>query len=163
MREPNDFLREAVEQQDIGKIRGALVGVLQSDPALQSDDLKDALDYVKREGIDVFETEDNPQLPINKETSAWDQKYFATAMTYLRHNFTRERLEHVKEVSKATHQDMISKQQTEASDISTAQTNLSTGGTDPKKATGRRKLIPLIAIILGFLAAVIAILILKQQ
>lgn len=106
--QPNSFLRQAIQNHHLGNIRSALVGIIQSDPLYETKDLDAAINYLHDdEGIDIVEDRiSDPQLPINQNRSEWTSDYFATALVYLRNDFTKERLEHVKEVSIATHEDM---------------------------------------------------------
>lgn len=106
--QPNSFLRQAVQNHHLGNIRSALVGIIQSDPLYETKDLDEAIKYLHDEGIDIVkeDIDPDPQLPINNNRAEWTSDYFATALVYLRNDFTKKRLEHVKEVSIATHEDM---------------------------------------------------------
>lgn len=153
MYQPDNYLREAVAAKDMDKIHGALVSLLQSDPAFMTTNLRDAVAYVKNANLNPFqEGVSDPQRPMNKDRTAWDPRYFATAVTYLRHDFTRERFNHVCEVSRYTHQDLRSRQVQEARD-SFPRTNAGNGRT-PQNPPQRRWVAALV-VILVLLAAVI--------
>lgn len=95
MYQPTNFMKKAVEEGNVDRVRGALTGVIQSDPGFETKDFDQALAYVRSNGINPFVEENDPTLPLTDD--------FSTALTYLRNNFTQERLEHIRKVGKATH------------------------------------------------------------
>lgn len=102
MFQPSNPLRQAVESGDAYKVRGALIGIIQADPGFQTGKLDDAISYAESHSVSPFEAQNDPQLPMNSEET-WDSAYFASSVTYLRENFTKERLEHVRKVGRKTH------------------------------------------------------------
>lgn len=153
MYQPDNYLREAVADKDMDKIHGALVSLLQSDPAFMTTNLRDAVAYVKNANLNPFqEGASDPQRPMNKDRNAWGQRYFATAVTYLRHDFTRERFNHVCEVSRFTHQDLRSRQVQEAK-APFQGTDSRRGGPNPNPP--HRRWVAALVVFLVLLAAVI--------
>lgn len=102
MFKPNPFLKESVENKDVSMVRGALVGILQADPVTATSELENSIRYAEENGIDVFAQESDPSLSVNMNKEDWNDRYFARTLTYLRHNFTKERLLHAIEVGRAT-------------------------------------------------------------
>ena len=99
---PNPFLKESVENKDVSMVRGALVGILQADPVTATSELEESIRYAEENGVDVFAQENDSSLSVNLNKEEWTDRYFARTLTYLRHNFTKERLLHAIEVGRAT-------------------------------------------------------------
>jgi len=79
------------------------VAIIQADPATRTSKLEDGLRYAEANGIDVFESENNPSFPIVENQAEWDSRYYARTLAYLENNFTKERLLHAIEVGRVTH------------------------------------------------------------
>lgn len=152
MYQPNSFLQKAVESGDADRVRGALVGIIQSDPGFRTGELENALAYVKAHGINPFDTQDDPQLPMTNERTL---SYFASAVTYLRANFTQNRLKHVQEVGRATHpaENPAPAPSYPPRPTTPPPTRVPTEVPPPKKAMGRR--IAIAVLVLAVLAAVV--------
>lgn len=111
---PDNFMKNAIENKNIDKIHGALIALLQSDPAFMTTELEDAISYLQNVAhINPFIDGDLDPKTIKENKDEWDQRYFAEAVTRLRHDFTYERYLHVIEVSKFTHQELRKRQENE--------------------------------------------------
>lgn len=89
------YLERAVESRNMMDIRGALIGIIDGDPAFRTGRFDDALRYLSSLGIDVYEPHD-PQYPIRE--AGWDKEYFSLVVTHLGYNFSSRRIGHLKEV-----------------------------------------------------------------
>lgn len=132
MFQPSNSLRQAVENGNADKVRGVLTGIIQADPGFRTGKLEDAVQYAENCGVSPFEEKNDPQLPMNSEET-WDLVYFAASVTYLRENFTKERLDHVRRVGRKTHPEVP------GPDEQVISTGSAVRGVEPsKKARGRR-------------------------
>lgn len=90
------------EPRDMFDIVGALMGYINADPQFKTDDFEQAVQYVLSHGV----TEDELFAPFNKdiefeeEPSKWNEEYYSFARVYLKDNFSRKRIEHVKAVAR---------------------------------------------------------------
>lgn len=132
MFQPSNSLRQAVESGNAYKVRGALIGIIQADPGFQTGRLDDAISYAESHGVSPFEAQNDPQLPMSSE-EAWDSAYFASSVTYLRENFTKDRLEHVRKVGRKTHPEVARPTEQAIPTDFTARKD-----SQPKKEKGRR-------------------------
>ncbi len=111
---PDNFMKNAINNKNIDKIHGALIALLQSDPAFMTTELEDAISYLQNVAhINPFIDGNLDPKTIKENKNEWDQRYFAEAVTRLRHDFTYERYLHVIEVSKFTHQELRKRQENE--------------------------------------------------
>lgn len=99
-----DFLREALKERDVKKIRNALRGYFEANPAFRTNDsgrtdYDDAVSYIKSNYsdlyVDLFEEHDATIFP-SASASPEDQYYQISAA--LGRNFSRERIESLRKV-----------------------------------------------------------------
>lgn len=89
------------EPRDMFDIVGALMGYINADPQFKTDDFDQAIHYVLNHGV----TEDELFAPFNadidfeEEPSKWNEEYYSFARVYLKDNFSRKRIDHVKAVA----------------------------------------------------------------
>lgn len=102
------YLMKSVEGRDIKGIRGALKGIIDSDPAFISAgggicEFDEAVSFILRRGIqehELFDAHDDQYLQEDRR-EMWTREYYFKVLNYLSHNFSRERIDHLKEVGRA--------------------------------------------------------------
>lgn len=165
MFQPTPFLKESVENKDLDMIRGALIGILQADPATKTHKLENGIRYAESYGINVFEEEMNPKYQINNNKDEWDSRYFARALAYLSNNFTKERLLHAIEVGRATHQEQYNADEPIQKPKTTPHNNESkqkTSGTTQRRTEPDQNWISATLIAGGAIAALLLYLLFKK-
>lgn len=94
MNKPQQFLIEAVEQNDLKKIRAALSTYLSKNPTNDNKEVTYAVAYVNQhfQG-DLWDTHDN--RPFEENLSNWSKDYLAGLKSDLRNNFSKQRFDHI--------------------------------------------------------------------
>lgn len=90
------------EPRDMYDIVGAIMGYLNADPMFKTDDFDQAIQYVISKGVseDELYVEFDKSLKFEPDSSKWDEEYYSFARVYLKDNFCRERINHVKAVAR---------------------------------------------------------------
>lgn len=104
---PSNMLQKYLSAQprDIYDIVGALMGYINADPYFKTNDFDEALKYVLRSGVsenELFQQFD-PEIDFQIDELKWDEDYYAYSRVYLKDNFCRKRIEHVKAVARKLH------------------------------------------------------------
>lgn len=88
--------------RNIYDITGALMGYINADPEFITNSFDDAIKYVLNNGISEKELykEFDPDYSLEEDESKWDDAYYSYARVYLKDNFCRKRIEHVKKVAR---------------------------------------------------------------
>lgn len=101
---PSIFLQECLNTQprNMYRITGALIGYINADPAFKTNDFEEAIKYVLTHGISESELykEFDSAFKLEEDESKWDNEYYAYARVYLKKNFCRKRIEHVKKIAR---------------------------------------------------------------
>lgn len=100
---PSNMLLNSLREQprDMYDIVGALMGYINADPEFQTDDFEQAIRYVLNQGIsesELFAPFDE-ELEFRTDESVWSEEYYSYARMYLKDNFCRKRITHVKAVA----------------------------------------------------------------
>lgn len=101
----NKYLEKCVAEyastKNINNIRTAIIGIISADPTFSTGEFENAIKYVEKNNINLFETFDNKEFPpIQTVESKWDKSYFAKATIYCENNFCHERIKHLEAVGK---------------------------------------------------------------
>lgn len=90
------------QPRDVFDIVGALMGYINADPQFKTDDFEQAVQYVLNNGVSEHELFANFDESIEFETDSakWNEEYYSFARVYLKDNFCKKRLEHVKAVAR---------------------------------------------------------------
>ncbi len=104
MFEVSKLLKRYLEEKpvDTTSVIGALIGYINSDPKFLTNDFDEAVKYVLKSGIsesELYQDFKKDSSFIDSEEK-WDKDYFALALVYLKQNFCKERIAHVKAISK---------------------------------------------------------------
>ena len=107
MFEPSKLLQKYLNDtpRDMYDIVGALIGYLNADPWFETNDFEEAIDYVLSRGVsenDLFSSFD-PDVDYESDQTKWDEEYYSFARVYLKDNFCRKRIDHVREVAHKIH------------------------------------------------------------
>ena len=113
---PSNMLLKYVnaEKRDIYDIVGALMGYINADPQFRTNDFDDAVNYVITQGVsenELFAPFD-AELEFEEDSTKWDDDYYSYARVYLKDNFCRKRISHVKDIARKLYP-MIGGQQSE--------------------------------------------------
>lgn len=100
----NDKFKEWVDKKDVRAIRISLKNFIAADPTFNEFDKY--INYAKEKGINVFEAHDNKK-PINNNKDEWNKDYFNIQSIRLVSNFSRERINHLREVVKVVYKDRL--------------------------------------------------------
>jgi hypothetical protein len=101
MEDIDAMLDKAIADKDLGRIRQILSVFITGDAGFSKAVLEDKIKYCVRMGFsesDLFEEFDGE--PFNENSDKWDDAYFAKQRVKFDSNFSRERLEHLKQVGK---------------------------------------------------------------
>lgn len=104
---PSNMLQKylSVQPRDMYDIIGALMGYINADPYFKTNEFDEALKYVLHSGVsenELFQSFDS-EIDFQTDESKWDEDYYAYSRVYLKDNFCRERIEHVKAVAHKLH------------------------------------------------------------
>ena len=104
MFKPSNILLEFLNEKpyDIYNIVGALEGYINADSRFETDNFDQAINYVLNHGIsekELFE-DFNPNYKFEEDSNKWDYDYYCLARVYLRENFCKKRINHVKAIAK---------------------------------------------------------------
>jgi hypothetical protein len=97
----DDRLNKAIADKDLGRIRQILSGFITADQGFSRAVLEEKVNYCVRMGFsesELFEEFDGE--PLNENSDEWDTAYFTKQRVKFDSNFSRERLEHLKQVGK---------------------------------------------------------------
>lgn len=97
----SEYLEKSVQSGNMSEIRGALIGYIDNDPAFKHyndpGQLEDAIRYVSQKCGSPFEAHDGQKLD-EVGNDSWNEKYFQLQKVRFRSNFSKERLEHLRNV-----------------------------------------------------------------
>ncbi len=96
-----DSFITALNNKDITKIRAAVTNSFTADPSLSY--FKELMDAVNRSGIDIFEPHNDDELKYNKQD--WTKEYLTNQLTEIQFNFSKERLDLLKQMTKYIYPD----------------------------------------------------------
>lgn len=101
---PSNMLKSYLDARprDMYDIVGALMGYVNADPAFATDDFEQAVKYVLTQGVserELFAAFDE-ELDFEEDSSKWDERYYSYARVYLKDNFCKKRIAHVKAVAR---------------------------------------------------------------
>lgn len=104
---PSNMLQKylAAQPRDMYDIVGALMGYINADPYFKTNEFDEALKYILRNGVsenELFQSF-NSEIDFQTDESKWDEDYYAYSRVYLKDNFCRKRIEHVKAVAHKLH------------------------------------------------------------
>jgi hypothetical protein len=97
----DDRLNKAIADKDLDRIRQILSGFITADQGFSKAVLEDKISYCVRMGFsenDLFEEFDGE--PFSENSDEWDAAYFTKQRVKFDSNFSRKRLEHLKQVGK---------------------------------------------------------------
>ena len=90
------------QPRDMFDIIGALMGYINADPQFKTNDFEKAIQYVLSNGInesELYATFDE-SVDFEPDSTKWNEEYYSFARVYLKDNFCKKRIDHVKAVAK---------------------------------------------------------------
>lgn len=104
---PSNMLLKYLNAQprDIYDIVGALMGYINADPYFKTNDFDMAIQYVITHGVseDELYSSFDPSLDYDENMEAWNDEYYSYARVFLKDNFCKKRIAHVKAVAQKLH------------------------------------------------------------
>lgn len=104
---PSNMLQKYLNAQprDMYDIVGALMGYINADPYFKTNDFDEAIKYVLSHGVTEAELyqEFDPEIEFQEDKTKWGPDYYSYARVYLKDNFCKTRIEHVKAVANEFH------------------------------------------------------------
>jgi hypothetical protein len=97
----DDRLNKAIAEKDLSRIRQILSGFITADQGFSKSVLDDKIRYCERMGFsedELFEEFDGDRF--NENSDEWDSAYFTKQRVKFDSNFSRKRLEHLKQVGR---------------------------------------------------------------
>jgi hypothetical protein len=115
---PSNMLKNYLfaQPREIYDIVGALMGYINADPYFKTNEFEEAIKYVLNNGVsedELFQPFDE-QIDFETDSSKWDEDYYFYARVYLKDNFCRKRINHIKTVAHKLHPLSHQKSATEA-------------------------------------------------
>ena len=173
---PSKMLQNYLSAQprDMFDIVGALMGYINADPQFKSNDFEQAIQYVLTHGVseeELFATFD-ASIDFENDSSKWDGEYYSFARVYLKDNFCKKRINHVKAVARklypAVAPKLVAPKPVAQTERQTAQVSAQTGGTQSsvKKSQSQQSrqieeklspVVPIVAVVVIILLAVIIV------
>lgn len=96
--EADDYLKESVEKRDFAALHNILYSILNTDKSFSTTYFDDTLKYIT-DRIPDFVKENDGQESFKDELE-WDKDYWITIAAGLKDNFTMEKVELLKRISK---------------------------------------------------------------
>lgn len=143
---PNEHLVDAVENNNITRIRSAFTTIAYEDPTFTSGKFTDSLEYVKSKNVSGVFTEFDQRAFKSKEE--WNEDYWSEIVASLMNDFSYERINHLKEISQYLYP-VNRKRTSGTSDESGNQNRNRNTTTETKYGVKSKKVIP-IAVTAGF-------------
>ena len=136
---PSKMLQNYLNTQprDMFDIVGALMGYINADPQFKTNDFEQAIQYVLNNGVsesELFATFDD-SVDFESNPAKWDEEYYSFARVYLKDNFCKKRIEHVKAVAKKLYPTVAAPKPIVQPTRQTTQAIVQTGGT---QSTGKK-------------------------
>lgn len=101
---PSKMLQNYMNAQprDMFDIVGALMGYINADPQFKTNDFEQAIQYVLSNGVSEGElfAEFDESVEFEEDSSNWNEEYYSFARVYLKDNFCKKRIDHVRAVAK---------------------------------------------------------------
>ena len=124
----SETFRKALEQKDIRMVRIIIKDSLVVDPTFT--EMEEMLREAARAQLDLYDPHNGEELNRNREQ--WNKAYMDSQMTTLLRNFSRERLDLLKEICAVLYADRIQnireKHENRARDSKSTQHNVAAGG-----------------------------------
>jgi hypothetical protein len=104
---PSNMLLKYLNKQprNTEDVVSALIGYLDTDPNFETDNFDRAVDYVLNHGMTESElfSDFDSSLEFEEDELKWTKDYYSYARIYLKDNFCRKRIEHLKTISHKIH------------------------------------------------------------
>jgi len=95
----------ALKDRDYLRLKINLISAIRNDPTFVRSETPKVLQILEEQVPEIFEEYVRLAYEERLERNAWDKRYFVKLTTWLQDNFSKSRIEHIKEVGKAVHKD----------------------------------------------------------
>ncbi len=97
--------REAIRKKDLPRLKVNTMSAIRNDPTFERDETATVIRILEEEIPEIFEPEITLDYEERPERSQWDKAYFTKLTYWFQENFAKSRIDHIKEVGQAVHQD----------------------------------------------------------
>lgn len=101
--------RKAIEEKDYLRLKVNTVSTMLNDPTFERGETMEVLKILDEQVPDIFEEYKDLDYEERLERSAWDKRYFTKLTYWFQENFAKSRVDYIKEVGQAVHQDTAQK------------------------------------------------------
>lgn len=101
--------RKAIDEKDYTSLKINTVSSMLNDPTFARGETDKILKILHEEVPGIFENYVELDYEEHLEPSAWDKRYFTKLTYWFQENFAESRVEYIKEVGRAVHQDTAQK------------------------------------------------------
>ncbi|PHE67323.1 hypothetical protein [Bacillus wiedmannii] len=149
-------LNQAITEKNIVGLRNLLKAYITGDPADSDATIKNSLQKIYANGIDVWQPYDGKEL--NMSSNTWNEDYFVDLQVDLRMNFSKERYLHMLEVGKKVYGVSVVASPT----LATQTVRISTSDQQNTKVNNRKKAKALVWGITALGAFILGIVLIKM-
>ena len=98
-----------IETKDYPALKINTCSTILNDPTFERDELSKVLKILEKEVPEIFEEYHVNDWEERLEPKDWTKRYFSKLVYYLQENFCKDRLDYIKKVGRAVHQDTAEK------------------------------------------------------
>lgn len=98
-----------IETKDYPALKINTCSTILNDPTFERDELSKVLKILEKEVPEIFEEYHKNDWEERLEPKDWTKRYFSKLVFYLQDNFCKDRLDYIKKVGRAVHQDTAEK------------------------------------------------------
>ena len=98
-----------IETKDYLALKINACSIILNDPTFERDELSKVLKILEKEVPEIFEEYHVNDWEERLEPKDWTKRYFSKLVLYLQDNFCKDRLDYIKKVGRAVHQDTAEK------------------------------------------------------
>lgn len=101
--------KKAIEEKDYLRLKVNTVSTMLNDPTFERGETMEVLKILDEQVPDIFEEYKDLDYEERLERNAWDKRYFTKLTYWFQENFAKSRVDYIKEVGQAVHQDTAKK------------------------------------------------------
>lgn len=103
----SEKFKQDIDKRDLLSVRITIKDTIKSDPTFKQFDK--LCDYTKKQGVNIYQEYDRNEF--EKDISKWNNDYLDRQCVELVRNFSKERIEHLREVCQVVYKERIEKLQ----------------------------------------------------
>ncbi len=161
----------AINEKDLLRLKVNTVSAMRNDPTFERGETDKVISILEERVPEIFEQERTLEAEERLSRDKWDKGYFTKLTYWFQENFAKSRINHIKEVGKAVHQDTAMKYaqsmaaNTQKGDRTTSNstyqnTAQSVKRENPTRAPGKKKTVQTVGAIAAVAALVLIVVLL---